>query len=182
MEVAAFRVDVDASVIEDLVSRLARSRLAEEPAGSGWDYGTSAAYLAELVEYWHTDFDWFEHQERLNELPQFRARVDGVSVHFAHLRGRGPSPMPLVLVHGWPSGYLEMTKLAPLLADPGASGGDVGDAFDVIVPSLPGFGFSGPTGVRRFGYHRSAAVLHTCWSMGWDMPGTACTVPAWVRT
>lgn len=173
MEVAAFRVDVEASVIDELVHRLARTRLAEEPDGAGWDYGTSAGYLAELVDHWHTRFDWFEQQEQLNELPQFRARVGGVTVHFAHLRGRGPSPMPVVLVHGWPSGYLEMTKLAPLLADPGAHGGDAGDAFDVIVPSLPGFGFSGPTGVRQFGYYRSAAAVHALMAdgLGYDRYG-----------
>jgi pimeloyl-ACP methyl ester carboxylesterase len=160
VEVAPYRVDVEAPVIDDLSHRLARTRLAEQPDGAGWDYGTSAGYLAELVEYWHSGFDWFEQQERMNELPQLLAQVDGVVVHLARLQGIGPNPMPLVLVHGWPSGYLEMTKLAPRLADPEAHGGDAGDAFDVIVPSLPGFGFSGPTGVRGFGYYRAAAALH----------------------
>jgi pimeloyl-ACP methyl ester carboxylesterase len=166
VEIAAYRVDVEPSVIDDLSHRLARTRLAEEPVGAGWDYGTSAGYLAELVEYWHSGFDWFEQQEHLNQLPQFRASVDGAIVHFAHQRGTGPRPLPLVLVHGWPSGYLEMTKLVPLLADPGAHGGDPLDSFDVVVPSLPGFGFSGSTGVRGFGYHRAAAALHRLMAEG----------------
>jgi pimeloyl-ACP methyl ester carboxylesterase len=173
VEIAAYRVDVEASVIDDLSHRLARTRLAEEPAGAGWDYGTNAGYLAELVDYWRSGFDWFEQQEQLNQLPQFRASVDGVVLHFAHQRGTGPSPLPLVLVHGWPSGYPEMTKLVPLLADPGAHGGDPDDAFDVVVPSLPGFGFSGSTGVRGFGYHRAAAALHRVMAegLGYDRYG-----------
>ena len=101
---------------------LVRTRLADEPDGAGWDYGTSAGYLAELVAYWRDEFDWFAAQDRLNALPQFTALVDGVDLHFAHLRGRGPTRCPILLVHGWPSGYLEMTKLAPLLADPAAAG------------------------------------------------------------
>src|SRR5918996_2089639 len=101
--------------------------------------------------------DWREQERRLNALPQFRAVVDGVRVHFAHQPGRGPDPLPIVLVHGWPSGFPEMTKLVPLLADPAAHGGDAADAFHVVVPSLPGFGFSGPQR-RGVGYAAAGAA------------------------
>jgi len=160
VDVTAFRVDVDPAVIEDLHERLVRTRLADEPEAAAWDYGTSAPYLAELVAYWRDEFDWFAAQDRLNTLPQFMTEIDGVALHFAHLRGRGPDPLPILLVHGWPSGYLEMTKLAPLLADPAATGGDPADAFDVIVPSLPGFGFSGAPRRRGYGYFTAAHALH----------------------
>jgi pimeloyl-ACP methyl ester carboxylesterase len=160
VEISEFRIDVDTAVIEDLRQRAARARLADEPEDAGWDYGTNAAYLKELVAYWADGFDWYAQQAQLNQVPQFRAEVQGVRIHFAHQRGTGPDPLPLLLVHGWPSGYLEMTKLIPLLADPGAHGGDPSDAFDVIVPSLPGFGFSGAPARRGFGYYRAGLALH----------------------
>jgi pimeloyl-ACP methyl ester carboxylesterase len=160
LDVTPFRVGVDPADIEDLRGRLARTRLADEPEGAGWDYGTSRTYLAELVEHWHDRFDWSAAEERLNRLPQYVAEVDGVRIHFAHLRSGGEDRLPVLLVHGWPSGYLEMTKLAPLLADPTLDGGAPADAFDVVVPSLPGFGFSGPLRQRGFGYFKAAAALH----------------------
>jgi pimeloyl-ACP methyl ester carboxylesterase len=160
VRIEPFRVDVDQTVLDDLQGRLARTRLADEPPGAGWDYGTSSSYLRELVHYWQTDFDWRAQEALLNQLPQFHAEVNGARIHFAHLRGDGPRPLPILLVHGWPSGYLEMSKLARLLSDPGAHGGDPADAFDVIVPSLPGFGFSGPPPTRGWGYAKSAEVVH----------------------
>ncbi len=166
MEVTDFRIDIDRDVIDDLRRRAGQARLAEEPPDAGWDYGTNAAYLAELVAYWADGFDWYAQQARLNEVPQHTAVVDGVTVHFARQPGVGPDPLPILLVHGWPSGYLEMTKLLPLLADPGAHGGDPADAFEVVVPSLPGFGFSGPPPARGFGYHRAADTLHALLSEG----------------
>ena len=165
MQLEPFLIDVGEPVLEDLQRRLALTRLADEPEGAGWDYGTSAACLRELVEHWRTAFDWREQERRLNALPQFRAVVDGVRVHFAHQPGRGPDPLPIVLVHGWPSGFPEMTKLVPLLADPAAHGGDAADAFHVVVPSLPGFGFSGPQR-RGVGYAAAGAALYRIMTEG----------------
>lgn len=160
LRIEPYRIDVDPAVIDDLKSRLARTRLAEEPPGAGWDYGTSARFLAELVDHWRDRFDWFAQQERLNAMPNHLVEVPGARMHLVHERGKGDRPLPIVLAHGWPSGYLEMTKLVPLLADPGAAGADPADAFDVIVPSFPGFGFSGPPLERGFGYARTAEALH----------------------
>ena len=154
-----FTIDVPQDVLDDLRLRLERARPAGEVAGAGWDYGTNGHYLADLVEHWRDRFDWRAAEARLNALANLRADVDGLGVHVVAERGRGPAPLPIVLIHGWPSGYLEMTRLIPLLADPGAHGGDPADAFDVVVPSLPGFGFSDPPRERGFGYARMAEIL-----------------------
>jgi pimeloyl-ACP methyl ester carboxylesterase len=125
-----------------LRARLAQTRWPDEVTDSGWDYGTNLAYMRDLIEYWQAEYDWRARERAINDFAHFRARIDGFGVHFIHERGRGPNPLPLVLTHGWPSSFLEMVKVIPLLADPAAHGGDEADAFDVIVPSLPGYGFS----------------------------------------
>jgi pimeloyl-ACP methyl ester carboxylesterase len=142
MEIRPFRVDVPQATFDDLRDRLARTRWPDEVEDAGWDYGASLAYMRELVDYWRTAFDWRAQERAMNALPHFRANVDGCGIHLVHMRGRGPAPMPLLITHGWPSSFVEMLHLIPLLADPGAHGGDPADAFDVIVPSIPGFGFS----------------------------------------
>ena len=142
MKLTSFVVDVAQASLDDLRARLARTRWPDEVDGAGWDYGASLAYMRELVEYWRTEFDWRAAERAMNTVPHFRAEVDGVGIHVIHQRGRGPAPMPLLITHGWPSSFVEMLALIPLLADPGAHGGDPADAFDVIVPSVPGFGFS----------------------------------------
>ncbi|WP_067888069.1 epoxide hydrolase family protein [Actinomadura chibensis] len=159
VRVAPFTIDVPQAVLDDLRHRLDRARPADEVADAGWDYGTSGRYLAELVEHWRARFDWRAAEKRLNAHANLRAEVDGLGVHVVAERGTGPDPLPIVLVHGWPSGYLEMTRLIPLLADPAAHGADPADAFDVVVPSLPGFGFSDPPTERGFGYARMAETL-----------------------
>ncbi|MDX6641497.1 MAG: hypothetical protein QOF12_2508 [Solirubrobacteraceae bacterium] len=146
--IVPFTIDVPDAVLVDLHDRLLRTRWPDEVPGGGWDYGTSVAYLQSLVAYWRDQFDWRAQERALNELPQFRTRIDDVDVHFVHVRGQGPSPVALVLTHGWPSTFFELTKLIPLLTDPGAHGGDPADAFNVVVPSLPGFGFSSIPGER----------------------------------
>jgi pimeloyl-ACP methyl ester carboxylesterase len=140
--VEPFRIAIPDAVLEDLRERLGRTRWPDEIEGAGWDYGANLAYLRELVEYWRTSFEWRAQEERLNAFRHFRARVDGLGIHFVRERGQGPRPLPLILTHGWPSTFFQMAKLIPLLADPGAHGADPEDAFDVIVPSLPGCGFS----------------------------------------
>src|SRR6185436_16987056 len=104
-------------------------------------------YLRALAEYWRDGFDWRAEEAAINALPQVEVSVGGLRLHAVHQRGHGPRPLPLLVTHGWPGSFLEMTKILPLLADPGTHGGDPRDAFDVLVPSLPGYGFSDrPTG------------------------------------
>lgn len=142
VSISPFSIDVDDAVLEDLRDRVARTRWPDPAAGAAWDSGTDDAYLKDLLRTWGTDFDWRARETDLNRLAHFRADVDGTVVHFVHERGRGPSPLPLILTHGWPSTFAEYLELIPLLTDPEAHGGDRADAFDVVVPSLPGFGFS----------------------------------------
>ena len=139
---APFRIDVPASVLEDLADRLARARFPGAPAAAGWDYGVEPDYLRRLVEYWRTDYDWRAVEARLNRLPQFVASVGGYRVHLVYERGSGPDPLPLVLTHGWPGSFVEFEAAVGPLAHPERFGGRVEDAFDVIVPSLPGYGWS----------------------------------------
>lgn len=137
-----FQIEVSQAVLDDLQQRLSRTRWTDEVDGAGWDYGTNLDYLRNLVDYWRHQFDWRTCEVMLNQYPQFRADIDGIGVHFVHVRGRGPNPLPLVITHGWPSSFFQMYKILPLLTDPARYGGDTADAFDVIVPSLPGYGFS----------------------------------------
>jgi len=142
MDVEHFEVRVSEDVLDDLRARLARTRWPDEVAEARWDYGTNLAYLRELVEYWQAAFDWREQEERLNRVAHLRATVDGFGLHFIHERGKGDDPLPLILTHGWPSTFFEFAKLVPLLTDPEGYGAEAADAFDVVVPSLPGYGFS----------------------------------------
>jgi pimeloyl-ACP methyl ester carboxylesterase len=139
-----FSIEVPAEVLEDLRSRLARTRWPEPLPYPGWTAGADIGYLNDLVDYWAGSFDWRAQEQRLNSFAQFTAGVGGQRVHFVHQRGRGRDPFPLLLTHGWPSTFAELLKLAPLLTDPAAHGGDERDSFDVVIPSLPGFAFSAP--------------------------------------
>ena len=139
--VRPFTIAVDEDVLRDLRDRIQRTRWPDQVTGTGWDYGTDLCYLRDLLASWH-DFDWAAQQRRLNSAAHFRAEVGGLGVHLVHERGRGPAPFPLLLTHGWPSSFTEYGRLIPLLTDPGSHGADPGDAFDVVVPSLPGYGFS----------------------------------------
>jgi len=138
-----FKINVPDSVLADLKQRLAATRWPDEIPGSGWTYGSNLAYIKELVDYWRTRYDWRAHERRLNAMPQFTAEVEGLTIHFAYQKGKGPRPFPLIITHGWPGSFFEMYKVFGPLADPGAHGGDPADAFDLVVPSLPGYGFSG---------------------------------------
>lgn len=152
--VRPFRIDVPQQVLDDLHERLSRARFPGEVAGSGWDYGTNLAYLQDLVAYWRARFDWRAAEARLNALPQFTALVNGIELHFVHVRGKGPNPIPLLFSHGWPGSFWEVHKIIGPLTDPAAHGGDPADAFDVVAPSLPGYGFSADPG--RPGMHPGA--------------------------
>ena len=153
MPVVPFTVHVPQPALDDLQDRLVRARWPDAVERAGWDYGTDPDYLRELVAYWRDAFDWRAQEVAMNRFAHFRAEVPGpdmrpFGLHFLHERGRGPDPLPLVLSHGWPDSFLRMVKLIPLLTDPAAHGGDAADAFDVVVPSLPGYGFSDRPHVR----------------------------------
>ncbi|MBJ20179.1 MAG: epoxide hydrolase [bacterium] len=140
--VEPFEIAVSDESLDDLRSRLARTRWPDAVEDAGWDYGTDLEYARELCDYWRGPFDWRAQEEALNALPQYRADIDGLGIHFVHVKGEGPNPIPLVLTHGWPSSFCEMRKVIGPLSNPAAYGGDPADAFDVVAPSLPGYGFS----------------------------------------
>ena len=142
MKPQPFQIDVPQTVLEDLQERLARTRWPDEVEGAGWDYGASLGYMKELADYWQNDYDWRKQEAKLNTFNHFKADIDGFGVHFIHERGKGPNPTPLLLLHGWPDSFYRFYKVIPMLTDPERFGGSAEDSFDVIVPSLPGFGFS----------------------------------------
>ncbi|HTS81960.1 MAG TPA: epoxide hydrolase [Myxococcaceae bacterium] len=140
--VEPFRANVSEQVLADLRERLAATRWPEAVSGVGWSEGVDQAWLRRVVMHWETRFDWRVQEARLNAFPQFLVRVGGTGVHCIHARGRGPRPVPLVITHGWPGSVFEMLRLVPMLTDPAAHGGATEDSFDVVVPSIPGYGFS----------------------------------------
>lgn len=137
-----FKIAVPDADLDDLRQRLAQTRWPEQVPSAPWSTGTDLLYLQRLADYWRTKFNWRAVEARVNAIPQYMADVDGLRVHLLHLPGKGPKPVPLLLCHGWPGGVVELVDLACMLADPGSHGGDPADAFDVVAPSLPGFGFS----------------------------------------
>jgi len=146
----AFTLRVPDEAIADLRERLARTRFPDQAPGEPWAYGTEVAYLQRVVEYWRTSFDWRAEEARLNAFPQYKIPLHGIDVHFLHVPGKGPSPYPLLLLHGWPGSVFEFLELIPRLSDPARFGGDPADAFTVVAPSLPGYGLSFKPGQRRF--------------------------------
>ncbi len=148
MAVQPYKIEIPDSVLDDLKSRLERTRWPDELPGTGWDYGSNLDYVKELVEYWRTKFDWHAQEKLINSFSHFKSEVDGLNIHFIHEKGKGPNPMPLVITHGWPGTFFEMYKVIPMLSDPASHGGDPADAFDVVAPSMPGYGFSDATDKR----------------------------------
>ncbi|MGH7453941.1 MAG: epoxide hydrolase family protein [bacterium] len=142
MNAHPFKIQIPQATLEDLQERLRRIRWPDEIPGAGWDYGANLAYMKELINYWRTQFDWRAQEDAINQFHHFRATVEGLGIHFIHEAGKGPNPLPLIITHGWPGSFLEMLKIIPSLTDPVSYGGDPVDAFDVVVPSLPGYGFS----------------------------------------
>ena len=140
-----FRIDIPDPALADVFERLRRTRFPKEIGdNTDWQAGTSIAYMRELVDYWLTRYDWRAQEAEMNAFPHFRTMIDDVPVHFIHVKGKGPNPMPLIVNHGWPWTFWDMRKIIGPLSDPSAHGGDPADAFDVIAPSLPGFAFSSP--------------------------------------
>jgi len=142
--VRPFRIDIPQGELDDLRERLAGTRWPDQLPGVGWDYGIALDDVRELADYWRTSYDWRVHERRLNHFPQFTTEIDGQTVHFLHVRSASPSALPLIMTHGWPGSVVEFMEVIGPLTDPGAHGGDPGDAFHMVVPSIPGFGFSGP--------------------------------------
>ena len=170
MKVRPFTIAVENSVLDDLRQRLADTRWPDEIPNTGWDYGSNLTYIKELVDYWRTDFDWRAQEAKLNAFNHFKSEVDGLDIHFIHEKGKGPNPIPLIITHGWPSCFFEMTKIIPLLADPASYGGDAADSFDVVAPSLPGFGFSDHAQDRGMEIQRVAGMWNKLMSQNLGYP------------
>jgi pimeloyl-ACP methyl ester carboxylesterase len=152
----SFRVEIDQASLDSLRSRLAQTRWPDAETCTGWDQGLPLDYARELADYWQNHYDWRRCEAELNRWPQFTAPLQGLDIHFLHVVSPEPDALPLVLTHGWPGSILEFRKVIDALADPRAHGGDPADAFHVVVPSLPGYGFSGKprasgTGVESIG-------------------------------
>ncbi|QBD76573.1 epoxide hydrolase [Ktedonosporobacter rubrisoli] len=144
MSVQPFKINVPQETLDDLHERLAHTRWINAAPGDGWTYGIELAYMQELMQHWQHSYDWRKQEAALNRFAQFRAEVDGVGIHFIHERGKGPNPTPLLLIHGFPDSFYRYHKVIERLTDPAKFGGDPNVSFDVVVPSIPGTGFSDP--------------------------------------
>jgi pimeloyl-ACP methyl ester carboxylesterase len=160
MKLEPFKVDVPQAVLDDLHERLARARFPEQLLDAGWDYGTELGYLRELTDYWRDTYDWRAREARMNAFDHFTTEIDGTGVHFVHVRSPEADALPIVLTHGWPGSFVEFLDVIGPLSDPRAHGGGAADAFHVVVPSLPGYAFSGPT--RERGWHPGRVA--TAWA------------------
>ncbi|MBW0003571.1 MAG: epoxide hydrolase [Hyphomicrobiales bacterium] len=158
MTIENFTIDLPEAVLADLSRRIDATRWPHEIEGSDWEAGTNLSYMKVLAAYWRDGFDWRSQEKALNALPQHRIVLDDLHIHFVHQRGKGPKPLPLIMTHGWPGSFAEMVKLVPLLSDPEVHGASPNDAFDVVVPSLPGYGFSDRPRERGMNPKRIAAL------------------------
>ena len=167
-EIEEFRVSIPQADLDDLADRLARTRWPSSLPGAAWDRGAPGAgwergvpvgYLRELAEYWRDGFDWRAQEARLNSYPQYTTRIDGQKIHFLHVKSPEPDATPLLLLHGWPGSVVEFTRVIGPLSDPRSHGDGSAPAFDLVIPSLPGFGFSGPVTEPGWGSRRIAGAL-----------------------
>ncbi|MGH2562134.1 MAG: epoxide hydrolase family protein, partial [Thermomicrobiales bacterium] len=172
-DILPFRIEIPQADLDDLRERLARTRWPDELPGVGWTRGVPVSYLKELADYWRTSYDWRAHEAKLNQFPQFTTEIDNQTIHFLHVQSPAPNATPLIITHGWPGSFVEFLQIIGPLTDPRAHGGDPADAFHLVIPATPGFGFSGPTGetgwnteriatawaelMRRLGYERYGA-------------------------
>ena len=157
--VRPFTIRVDQTVLEDLDRRLALTRYPNRIEDSNWAYGTDLGYLKELVKYWRTEYDWRAQEKALNRWSHFKTNIEGMDLHFIHQRSRHKDALPLMLVHGWPGSFVEFQKVIGPLTDPTSHGGKAEDAFHVIIPSLPGFGFSDAPRTRGWNNDRMAEMF-----------------------
>jgi pimeloyl-ACP methyl ester carboxylesterase len=157
-EVRPFTVDIPDEVLDDMRDRLARTRFLADFANKDWDYGMSTEYLESICDYWLNDFDWRAQERKMNEYSHFITEIEGAPTHFIHEKGKGPDPMPIILGHGYPWTFWDLRKLIGPLTDPESYGGDPADSFDVVVPSLPGFGFSSPLTTTGMNFWRTGDI------------------------
>ena len=151
-----FRIDIPQSALDDLQRRLGAARFPDEIPDQGWARGVPLDYLRELAEHWRTSFDWRAAEREINAHPQFLTEIDGAQVHFLHVRSPEPDATPVVVTHGWPGGVTEFLDVIGPLTDPRSHGGDPADACHLVIPSIPGYGFSGPTGATGWDVRRTA--------------------------
>lgn len=167
-----FKVQVNDSVLTDLGKRLENTRWPDQVRDSGWEYGIDLGYMKEMVEYWRTKYDWRAQERKLNSLPQFKTRIDGLDLHFLHVRSPHAAARPLVLVHGWPGSVWEFYKIIPMLTEPEKHGGRAEDAFHIVCPSLLGFGFSQIPKERGWNMARMSEVIAKLMArLGYDKYG-----------
>lgn len=173
MPTRPFQINVSQATLDDLHRRLEHTRWAEPIPNTAWDYGADVAYVRDFCEYWRNSYDWRLHEANLNAIPQFVVPIDGVDVHFWHVKGKGVNPFPLLLMHGWPGSMFEFFRLVEPLTNPAGAGGDPLDSFDIVVPALPGFGFGGKTAEPGWSVARIAkamdALMHT--ELGYERYG-----------
>ena len=158
-EIQPFTIDIPDADLDDLRERLARTRWPDELPGVGWTYGIPLAYVQELAAYWRTSYDWRKHEAELNEHAQFTTTIDGTNVHFMHVRSPQADALPVLMTHGWPGSIVEFLDCIGPLTDPVAHGGDASDAMHLVIPSIPGYGFSGPTNDTGWNFSRVAAAF-----------------------
>ena len=167
--ITPFRCEVPEDVVVDLKQRLSRTIWPDQLPDAGWDYGTELTYLQSLCEYWRDEFDWRVAEARFNAFPHFKTEINGEQVHFYHIRSPEPDAIPLIITHGYPGSVAEFLDLFGPLSDPASHGGDPRDAFHVVAPSIPGYGFSGPTRHKGFNIASAVAVnLRVMELLGYD--------------
>lgn len=159
MNVKPFTISIPQTALDDLHERLARTNWPDQLPGMEWSRGVPVAYMKELVDYWRTDYDWRKQEARLNEFPQFITEIDGQIIHFLHVRSPEPNALPLLILHGYPSTFVEFMNLIEPLTNPRADRGDPSDAFDVVIPSLPGHGFSIPLSEAGWELSRTSRAM-----------------------
>jgi pimeloyl-ACP methyl ester carboxylesterase len=185
-EIRPFRIDIPQADLDDLQDRLGRTRWAQElpadtfaaatqtgPVAPGWEYGVPLEYVKDRVDYWRDGYDWRAWEQKLGGYPQYATTIDGQDIHFVHVPSPEPDALPLVLTHGWPNSFVEYLELVGPLTDPRSHGGDPADAFHVVIPSIPGFAFSGPTREPGWNRYRTArAWAELMRRLGYDRYGT----------
>jgi epoxide hydrolase len=170
--VVPYRIEVPQASVDDLKARLARTRWPDEAPGAGWTRGAPTDYLKELAEYWKSRYDWRVHEAKLNEYPQFTTTIEEQTVHFLHVRSPEPEATPLMLIHGWPGSVVEFLDVIGPLSDPRAHGGDPADAFHLVIPSIPGHGFSRPLSGPGWTHQHIAKAFTTLMSrLGYERYG-----------
>ena len=179
-----FKVEISNEILQNINSKVKNYQWHEMPDDGGWDYGTNLDYMKEFAKYWSSKFDWKKTEEKINKFRNFKTNIDGIDIHFIHEKGSGSNPKPLLLNHGWPGSIVEFLDIIDELAHPENYGGNIEDSFDVIVPSLPGYGFSGRPS-RPIGPRKMASIFNSLMtnslsyekyiSQGGDFGGTICT-------